>query len=92
MTTNTDTLKYITINGQTDVGFAMSIKKAQASKYATQLLKRAVMASIYAIERCQDDLVGSHHVANRTVVIAEPVIEQVSSERMRNSQGMFVAS
>jgi hypothetical protein len=48
-TQNTDTqLKYITVNGQLDTSFALSVRKAQASKYAKVVLKRALRASIAA--------------------------------------------
>ena len=88
MTTNTANLHYINRNGQADLSFYLCLKKAQAGKYATQLLKRAVLASICAIERCQDDLVGSHHLAKYVTAEPEPVIQVT---RSRNSQGMFTA-
>ena len=96
MTTNTDTLKYITINGQTDVGFALSVRKAQAGKYATSLTKKALCGLWYAYASFGDDCIEGKAKYmleyNAYYGISEDYETEVIPERNRDAMGMFVSN
>ena len=86
MTNKTNTqLKFVTRNGTPDLSFQLALKR----QYATRTIKRALRASMIvmldAMDRCQDDLTGSNFSK-----VVEIELEQVTTERSRNSQGMFI--
>lgn len=90
MNANTNSqLKYIKRDGKNDLSFVLSVRKAQASKYATQLLKQAATALLEAQDRWQDSMTGTSF--SKRELEQQGIVKDSLTERRRNSQGMFVA-
>ena len=84
---NKTQLKYVTRNGAPDISFQLALKRQTATRTIKRALRASMIVMLDAMDRCQDDLTGSNFSKHVPVKIE---LEQVTTERSRNSQGMFI--